>query len=147
MKRENPTSITLEAKTILLITSNGSHCAGSGPSTLAELLDTLATQTLDPTFEKYGDFASFNPCRAVRNPDYRGYGSSAPEWIDGPPLYPNNPGTWRFFGNFHGWSHVFNIDTDDETIIAQLRAAIAANKATPAYEAAAIARGLRKVAA
>lgn len=39
-----------------------------------------------------------------------------------------------FTGNFATVSHVFRIVTDDQVVIDKLRAAIAANRATPAYQ-------------
>lgn len=38
------------------IISNGSHFAGSGPDSAEDLLRVLSTDTLDPRFEKYGNF-------------------------------------------------------------------------------------------
>lgn len=49
------------------------------------------------------------------------------------PLYPDHPEALSYFGNFHGYSFGFNIETDDPELIARMDAAIAANMATPAY--------------
>jgi hypothetical protein len=102
------------------IQSNGSKWAGDQPDSIEGLIDVLKTQTLNPIFEQYGDFAETDP---------RFYKS-------GELCYPDNPGTVHFFGNFYTVSHVFNIDTDDAETIATLRGLIAANKATAAYRQA-----------
>jgi hypothetical protein len=44
-------------------------------------------------------------------------------------------GTWRFFGNFATYSHVFNITTDDPVVIEALRAGIRSNRNTKAFKA------------
>lgn len=89
------------------INSNGSKWAGESPDSIETLLHVLATETLDPTFEDYGNFA-------INMGD----------------------GVVRFWGNFYTVSHVFSIDTDDATMCATLTAAITANQATDAYKAA-----------
>ena len=88
------------------IQSNGSRWAGQAPASVDELLDVLARETLDPRFEKYGNFI-------LR---------------DETPL--------RFWGNFLSVSHVFSIDTDDAALIERLTAAIRANQQRPAYQTA-----------
>ncbi len=115
------------------IMSCGSRWGGEEPGDIADLLDALKSATLDPKFEKYGNFINPSPCRGVRNPEW-GYGAKVPEWIDGEPLYAA-PVT-RFFGNFLNLSHVFNIDTNDAPTIAALTAAIKANIASEAYQEA-----------
>lgn len=77
------------------------------------LFGRLAENTLDPTFEKYGNFAY------------------APENDGGEALLP--PGGMTFFGNFYDYSHVFNIWTTDAKLIKRLTAAIRANQAKPEY--------------
>ena len=62
------------------ITSNGSKWAGQKPDSVETLIGVLETETLDPTFERYGGFVSFD-----------GKGLQA-------------------FGNFLTVSHVFNIN-------------------------------------
>jgi len=102
------------------IISNGSHWAGEEQSSIAELLEALQSEPLDPTFEKYGNF--------IINPEpIEGIGS---------PI--------RFWGNFFGLSHVFQIDTDEPSAIALLTEAIRANQSTPAYKQARKLRGLSK---
>jgi hypothetical protein len=102
------------------IQSNGSKWAGEELDSIEDLIEVLKTQTLNPIFEQYGDFAETDP---------RFYTS-------GELCYPDNPGTVHFFGNFYTVSHVFNIDTDDAETIATLRGLIAANKATAVYQQA-----------
>ena len=41
---------------VTTIISNGSKWAGDPPDPIATLLDVLARETLDPRFEKYGNF-------------------------------------------------------------------------------------------
>lgn len=74
---------------------------------LADLFAALERHTLSPTFEEYGNFVS--------------------ETADG---------RISFFGNFHDYSHVFQIITDDRDLIDRLTAAIRANQATREYVAA-----------
>lgn len=71
------------------------------------LFDRLATDPLDRTFEPdcYGNFVF--QCEDDRRTN--------------------------FFGNFHTYSHVFNIATDDPDLIARLTAAIRANQQRPDY--------------
>jgi len=102
------------------IQSNGSRWAGEEPATIAELLEALQVETLDPSFEDYGNFVESDR-------DLMSY-------ITGKPIYPDNPRVVRFFGNFATVSHVFNIDTDEPEIISSLSAAIRANQQTPSYQ-------------
>jgi hypothetical protein len=46
---------------MLLIISNGSKWAGEKPDTIDDLLNVLNKYTLDPNFEKYGNFVNLNP--------------------------------------------------------------------------------------
>lgn len=85
------------------IRSNGSRWLGQEPATVDELLEVLATETLDRTFEAYGNFVI------------------------------SEGGTTRFWGNFHTVSHVFDIETADPDLAARLTAAIQANQQTVAY--------------
>ena len=92
------------------------------------LLERLSSATLCPTFERYGNF--------IQHPLYHAKPGDKPgEWVDDTerPMYPNHPGTHRFFGNFFDYSHVFNIDTDEPELIEVLTKAIRANQATAAY--------------
>lgn len=94
----------MTAKTTIY--SNGSKWAGEEPDTIDTLLATLDSETLDPKFERYGDFH---------------YQEGGSHW---------------FFGNFQSASHVFRIETTDQDVIDKLVAAIDANKATASYRAA-----------
>ncbi len=103
---------------MLIINSNGSKWYGQEPDGIPELLKALKKYTLDPSFEKYGNFVDHNP---------KYIGKKTQEKLNG---------CTRFFGNFIDRSHVFSIDTDDETIINELEAAIQQNKQTEAYQKA-----------
>lgn len=92
-----------------IILSNGSKFAGEKPDPIEVLLERLEKHTLDPTFEKYGNFAE-NIGR----------------------------GAIHFHGNFVDYSHVFSIETNDPEMCAKLTAAIETNKSTSAYRAARI---------
>lgn len=86
------------------IISNGSHMAGSGPSSIDDLKTALKEYALDRRFEMCGNFHQDE-----------GFGVT------------------RFFGNFFNLSHVFQIRTNDAELIASLVALIAANKQRPDY--------------
>jgi len=118
---------------MLKIQSNGSRWAGGEPDTIETLLELLSREPLRPDFEKFGNFITHPVCRGVKNPAWT-WGSDAPEWINGPLIYPENPGAVRFWGNFLNVSHVFSIDTDEPEIIDRLTAAIRANQASAAYK-------------
>lgn len=62
------------------IISNGSKWAGESPAPLSELIDTLKTETLEPSFEKYGRF-----------------------------FYRTGENEFRAWGNFRTISHVFMV--------------------------------------
>lgn len=123
---------------MLIISTNGSKWIGEQPDTLAKLLEVLATETLDPSFEDYGNFAIYPLKGAVSI----GRGKYAETDL----IYPDAPHTIRFWGNFYTVSHVFSIDTDEPAAIATLTKAIRENQARPEYVAAR-AESLRKVAA
>lgn len=102
-----------------IILSNGSHCLGSGPDTIEELLEVLESQPLDRTFEDFGGFHSPFP-------------SLCDQW--GNHNHDSElEGKESFFGNFFGLSHVFNIYTDESEVIQSLSEAISRNKARPDY--------------
>jgi hypothetical protein len=109
------------------------HLEGSAARhRLVTLLDIMSQEPLDPTFEKYGNFNSGHPMhsRSV------GYGPDGRmQYEDTDSMYPHHPGMIRFFGNFMNYSFGFTIDTDEPEVIAQLNAAIQANKETEAYKA------------
>ena len=107
----------------LYIAANGSKWMGDEPDSIDDLLNTLRKHTLDPRFEQYGNFITENPCEGVR--DEQG------NWIDGPRLFRTD--VTHFFGNFFDVSHVFQLYTNDQAIIAALTSAIRANQQTEAY--------------
>jgi hypothetical protein len=95
------------------VISNGSKWAGQEPDSVETLIALLSTETLDPTFEAYGDF-----------------------------YHENENGTFTAFGNFLNRSHVFNIVGTAEEL-EPLRLAIEAAKARPSYLKAREARASR----
>ena len=101
---------------MITIQSNGSKWYGQQPDSIERLIEVLSEHTLDPTFENYGNFITPDPiaCNTRK------------------PLYPE--GTYQFFGNFRGVSHVFNIATDEPETIKQLSTAIRANQSTVEYQ-------------
>jgi hypothetical protein len=107
-----------------IITSNGSKWNGQESDSIERLLEVLANVPLDRTFEKYGNFVTANPQHAV----YLGEG----EYKDTGPIFPGEEMT-RFFGNFFGLSHVFNIDTSETETVKTLTAAIRANQQRADY--------------
>jgi hypothetical protein len=115
----------------VFITSNGSKCLGDEQDDIEQLLDVLGKYPLDPRFENYGNFITLDPCVGVRNPDYRKI-EGAEEWIDGPRIFDVD-GVAKFFGNFFGLSHVFNIYTNDAGTVQKLTAAIRANQQRDDY--------------
>jgi hypothetical protein len=98
---------------MITINSNGPGKA----QPIENLLALLATEPLDPRFEKFGNF-------------YEKF----PEMADGSKSTVPN----YFFGNFFNVSHVFSIDIDeeDDATAFDLLAAIRGNQATAAYRAA-----------
>jgi len=103
---------------ITLIESNGSKWAGQAPDSLDELKRRLRENTLDPTFEEYGNF----------------YTLTSDAWAIVPKEY--EPFPWHFWGNFEDVSGVFSVFTCDEETLDELCALIEANKAMPAYRQA-----------
>ena len=69
-------------------------------------------------------------------PDYAGYDRNPIGYQALTPIWPDYPGIVRFSGNFDEYSFCFNFDTNDAELIAEMVAALDANKATPAYAAA-----------
>ena len=117
---------------------------GSGAVRPLECLFTrLATETLDPTFEKYGDFASPAEYRIVELINEQiDAGNEHEDWKSVRPLYLVEPGqhlqiqAMHFFGNFFAYSHVFSVYTDDAVVIERLITEIKENKATLEYKRA-----------
>ena len=90
------------------IQSNGSRWAGEEPATIAELLEVLKVEILDPVFEakKYGQF-----------------------------FYKLPDGSYQAEGNFQRVSHVFNINGTLEEMT-PLKEALEAARKRPEYRKA-----------
>ena len=99
----------------ILVVSNGHQWYGGEPAALAELLELLKAEPLDPTFEFYGNFVDHGPI----------------SYKTGKPLLP--AGWVSFWGNFQTVSHVFKIVTNDAQAIKDLTDAILANQASAGY--------------
>ena len=101
--------------------------------TLAKLVGMLATETLDPLFEDYGNFCTPAERAIIRhyNEDPRSAAFGALSEV----------ASVHFWGNFFSYSCVFSVYTDDPDVIETLKVAILANKATVAYKEA---RDVRK---
>lgn len=99
--------------------------------TLAKLCRMLEAETLDPMFEKYGNF-----CTPAERAIIRSY-NEKPERISAP---LSEVASVHFWGNFYSYSCAFSVYTDDQAVIEQLRALVLANKATVAYKEARDAR-------
>ena len=100
---------------LTIINSNGSKFYGDQPDSIDTLIEVLQHETLDRTFEQYGNFISRKGKHV------------------------------RFWGNFRSISHVFDIDTTDSDVIHKLTRAIRANQRTQAYLAQPKAKRLRQV--
>jgi hypothetical protein len=100
---------------MLTINSNDSKWYGQQPDTIEELKEALKNYTLDPIFERYGDFVNRTPI--WDNPEYK----------------EKYKGCTLIWGNFLTLSHVFNIVTDDELLIGEIEALVAENKKRPEY--------------
>lgn len=84
------------------------------PSTIDDLKEVLTKYTLDPTFERYGNFINHRP-----------------QWKkDCAEKYKNCS---VVFGNFLTLSHVFNIITDDKKLLKELGILIESNKSSKEY--------------
>ena len=103
---------------MLEIISNGSKWQGQPNDSIETLCEVLKKYTLDPMFEKYGNFVNYNP-----------------QWIK-PESKEKYAGCVLFFGNFYGVSHVFNLITDEPELINTLETLINANKLTEDYQQA-----------
>ena len=86
--------------------------------TIKNILHDLEHYTLDPRFEKYGDFVNHNP-----------------QWTTEEAKEKYQSCT-MIFGNFYSYSHAFRLITDDKNIINQIEIAVNKNKQTEAYKQA-----------
>ena len=84
---------------MLEIIANGSNTYPYQKSTLSDLYRLLETYTLDPVFERYGEFVNRTPC-----------------WIDGETARKYS-GASVIAGNFLSYSHAFYLITDQEELI------------------------------
>ena len=103
---------------MLEIIANGSNTYPYQKSTRSDLYRLLETYTLDPVFERYGEFVNRTPC-----------------WIDGETARKYS-GASVFAGNFLSYSHAFYLITDQEELIRSLERLIEKNRASPQYQAA-----------
>lgn len=124
----------------VFINSNGSKWRGEQPDDIGLLLVTLNHYSLDPAFEKFGNFITLDPCVGVANPKFNhGDGNSEPQWIDGQRIFEAE-GVAYFHGNFYALSRVFSIYTNDAETIQKLTDAIRANQQSGDYLAAKVGR-------
>lgn len=105
-------------KPVVFVIQNGSRWMGEDYAGINQLIEVLAEHELDPIFEDYGNFIQERSICAKTDL----------------PLWP--AGFVDFHGNFFHLSHGFQIVTNDGEVIEQLTAAIAANRASPAYQQA-----------
>ena len=82
------------------------------------ILEDLKKYTLDPIFEKYGNFIN-------RKPEWRTK-----------EVEEKYAGCVSVFGNFINTSHAFQLLTDEEKVISMLEDAVRANQKTEAYQKA-----------
>lgn len=118
---------------------------GSGAiQTLEQFEAHLKVYTLDPTFEKYGDFCIKNPQKIKSHLSPNGNRvftkDENQEVITDGPCYPGRE-AFQFFGNFTNISAVFNFDLivetpEDVELAISLCDMIAKNKATKEYREA-----------
>lgn len=101
---------------MIQINSNGSKWYGQEPDPIEVLFQVLENNTLDPTFEKYGDFVNRNP-----------------HWLK-KEAAEKYKGCTVISGNFATLSHVFNIITDDEELIRNFEVLVNNNKQRPEYQ-------------
>lgn len=94
-------------------------CEASQETMIEKLFEMMERYTLDPVFERYGDFIEENPILigTRKAADYT-----------------------TLFGNFFDYSFVFAIDTTDAGLIERFKRAVERNKRTEAYQLARIQR-------
>jgi hypothetical protein len=88
------------------------------PDTIENIMKDLREYTLDPTFERYGNFINRNPV-----------------WVK-PEIAEKYAGCTSIFGNFFSFSHAFRLVTDDEQLIVQFEQAVNENKQRESYRQA-----------
>jgi len=122
-----------EHGTVTWIKSNGSKWAGQSVDDLDKLIEVLEKEKLEKSFfgifeveEKTADGTKV-VCRYSRTPI-----NENPRWLaPWDNLWPE--GTVRFFGNFERVSHVFNITTNEPSVIKVLTEKIKANPGWKEY--------------
>lgn len=112
------------------VQSRGRQLYGEAADSLAVVMCRLETYTLNPIFERYGNFVL--PCHGTV---FTGFDPTTCKriFIDTGPLYTDAPYAVRFYGNFHDLSAVFQVDTDDAEVIEAVIHAIRANQRSVAY--------------
>ena len=86
--------------------------------TKENIINDLENYTLDPVFEKYGNFVNRNP-----------------QWIN-PEITEKYAGCSTIFGNFLALSHAFRLVTDDEALIGEIEEKVRKNQASAEYQEA-----------
>lgn len=87
-----------------------------GAKDIDDFSEKLKKYTLDPIFEKYGNFIHKNP-KFSKNPEMTEYYN----------------GWWCLFGNFFDYSNAFSIYTNDEKLAVKLRDLIRKNQKSEKY--------------
>lgn len=100
-------------KTKTIIHSNGSKWMGQKPDPISKLIEVLKKQTIREDF-------------------FETYFTKNKKYVMNP-ITKNSDGSVTFFGNFEEVSHVFRIETNDMSIIANLTKLIKKNNGWKKY--------------
>lgn len=87
-----------------------------GAKNIDEFIEKLQKYTLDPRFEKYGNFIGKNL-----------------KFPESPEMTEKYKGWYSLFGNFYDYSNAFSIMTDDEKLAKKLRRLIRKNQRSEKY--------------
>lgn len=87
-----------------------------GLTSIDDFIEKLSKYTLDPTFEKYGNFVRKNP-----------------KFPKSKELTKKYEGWWSFFGNFFDYSNAFSFYTDDAELVEKLTDLIRKNQSFEKY--------------
>lgn len=90
-----------------------------GAENIDDFIEKLQKYTLDPTFEKYGNFIKKNP-KFPKNPQ----------------LTKEYKGWYMLFGNFYDYSNAFSIYVEDEKLAGKIRRLIKKNQKSEEYQKA-----------
>jgi hypothetical protein len=90
-----------------------------GAENIDDFIEKLQKYTLDPTFEKYGNFIKKNP-KFPKNPQ----------------LTKEYKGWYMLFGNFYDYSNAFSIYIKDEKLAGKIRGLIRKNQRSEEYQKA-----------